>query len=79
VESGKIKDVTARLDQAMMARGARTYGEILHMRRAAAPDPRQVPSVRTRLSVTRRENAEKEDVGSDFYQDRPHLFPSRCV
>ncbi len=38
-ESGKIKDATARLDQAMMAKGARTYGEFLHMRRAAAPDP----------------------------------------
>ena len=33
-ESGKVKDATARLDQAMMAKGARTYGEFLHMRPA---------------------------------------------
>lgn len=72
-ESGKIKDATARLDQAMMAKGARTYGEFLHMRRAAAPDPKQVPPVRTRLSVARRDNAEKEEAGYDFYPDRRHL------
>lgn len=72
-ESGKIKDATARLDQAMMANGARTYGEFLHMRRAAATDPRSVPTVRTRLSISRRDNAEKEEVGYDFYPDRRHL------
>ncbi len=72
-ESGKIKDATARLDQAMMAKGARTYGEFLHMRRAAAPDPKQVPTVRTRLSVARRDNAEKAEAGYDFYPDRKHL------
>lgn len=72
-ESSKIKDATARLDQAMMSKGARTYGEFLHMRRATAPDPKQVPSVRTRLSVARRDNAEKEEAGYDFYPDRRHL------
>ena len=72
-ESGKIKDATARLDQAMMARGARSYGEFLHQRREAAPDPRRTPSVRTRLTVARRDNAEKEDAGYDFYPDRRHL------
>ena len=72
-ESGKIKDATARLDHAMMAKGARTYGEFLHMRRAAAPDPRRVPSVRTRLTVARRDNADKEEAGYDFYPDRKHL------
>ena len=72
-ESGKIKDATARLDQAMMATGARTYGEFLHMRRVTAPDPGQVPTVRTRLSVARRNNAEKEEAGYDFYPDRRHL------
>ncbi|WP_299154949.1 type II CRISPR RNA-guided endonuclease Cas9 [uncultured Tateyamaria sp.] len=72
-ESGKIKDATARLDQAMMAKGARTYGEFLHMRRAAALDPKSVPSVRTRLTVARRDNAEKEEAGYDFYPDRKHL------
>ena len=72
-ESGKIKDATARLDQAMMLRGARSYGEFLHMRRAEAPDPRHVPTVRTRLSVARRDMAEKEEAGYDFYPDRRHL------
>ncbi|MEM6635986.1 MAG: type II CRISPR RNA-guided endonuclease Cas9 [Pseudomonadota bacterium] len=72
-ESGKIKDATARLDQTMMTKGARTFGEFLHMRRASAPDPRQVPSVRTRLSVARRDDAEKQEAGYDFYPDRRHL------
>lgn len=72
-ESGKIKDATARLDQAMMAKGARTYGEFLHMRRVAAPDPKQVPAVRTRLSLARRDNSDKQETGYDFYPDRRHL------
>ena len=72
-ESGKIKDATARLDQAMMARGARTYGEFLHMRRQDAPSPKEMPAVRTRLSVARRDNAEKAEAGYDFYPDRRHL------
>ncbi|MDE9449935.1 type II CRISPR RNA-guided endonuclease Cas9 [Aliiroseovarius sp. Z3] len=73
-ESGKIKDATARLDQAIMASGARTYGEFLHMRRERATDPRQVPSVRTRLSVANRDGPDgKEEAGYDFYPDRRHL------
>jgi CRISPR-associated endonuclease Csn1 len=72
-ESGKIKDATARLDQAMMAKGARTYGEFLHMRRSAATDPKNVPTVRTRLSIAQRDDAEKEEAGYDFYPDRRHL------
>ncbi len=72
-ESGKIKDATARLDQAMMAKGARTYGEFLHMRRETASDQKRVPTVRTRLSVARRDGAEKEESGYDFYPDRRHL------
>ncbi len=72
-ESGKIKDATARLDQAMMAKGARSYGEFLHMRRASAADQRAVPSVRTRLSIARRGDTDKEEPGYDFYPDRRHL------
>ena len=72
-ESGKIKDATKRLDEEMAAKTARTYGEFLQMRRSAAPDPKQVPSVRTRLSVARRDHAEKEESGYDFYPDRRHL------
>ncbi len=72
-ESGKIKDATARLDQAMMLKGVRTYGEFLHMRRAEAPNARHVPSVRTRLTVAKRDLSDKEEAGYDFYPDRRHL------
>ncbi len=73
-ESGKIKDATARLDQAIMASGARSYGEFLHMRRQRASNPRHVPTVRTRLSVANREGHDgKEETGYDFYPDRRHL------
>lgn len=72
-ESGKIKDATKRLDEEMAIRKARTYGEFLHMRRVAAVDPQRVPTVRTRLSVARRDHAEKEEAGYDFYPDRRHL------
>ncbi|MGB0499332.1 MAG: type II CRISPR RNA-guided endonuclease Cas9, partial [Rubricella sp.] len=72
-DGGKIKDATARLDQAMMARGARTYGEFLHLRRQAAADPRAVPSVRTRLTIAVRDGSDKADEGYDFYPDRRHL------
>jgi CRISPR-associated endonuclease Csn1 len=78
-ESGKIKDATARLEQAMMASGARTYGEFLHMRRQRATDPRNVPTVRTRLSVARRDDPDgKEEAGYDFYPDRKHLEEEFC-
>lgn len=89
-ESGKIKDATARLEQAMMASGARTYGEFLHMRRqrltekpSTEPkinkdgtrlDYRNVPTVRTRLSIAKRDGPDsKEEAGYDFYPDRKHL------
>jgi len=72
-EGGKIKDNSARLDQAMMAAGARTYGEFLHKRRAAAPDPRHVPAVRTRLTLRQNVDGDKPEPGYDFYPDRHHL------
>jgi len=72
-ESGMIKDASKRLDEEIVVKGARTFGEFLHMRRAAGPDPRQIPTVRTRLSLARRDNAEKEEAGYDFYPDRRHL------
>lgn len=73
-ESGKIRDASARLDQAIMASGARTYGEFLYMRRQRAADPRHVPTVRTRLSVANRDGPDgKEEAGYDFYPDRRHL------
>ena len=87
-EPGKIRDASARLDQAMMAMGARTYGEFLHMRRRQTPDKpddckdnndgsrtdhRKTPSVRTRLTVVSREGSEREEEGYDFYPDRRHL------
>ncbi len=76
-ESGKIKDATRRLDfemaRAIRDESKRTYGAFLHMRRAAAPDPRRAPSVRTRLTVARRDASDKEEAGYDFYPDRRHL------
>ena len=48
-ESGKIKDATKRLDEEMAIKNARTYGEFLHMRRAKAPNLKEVPTVRTRM------------------------------
>lgn len=89
-ESGKIKDATGRLEQAMMASGARTYGEFLYMRRqrlkekpATEPktnkdgtrlDYRNMPTVRTRLSIAKRDGPDgKEEAGYDFYPDRKHL------
>ncbi len=88
-ESGKIKDATKRLDEEMGIKKARTYGEFLHMRRSEKPekpstqpnvnkdgsrtDDRLTKTVRTRLSIARRDNAEKEESGYDFYPDRRHL------
>lgn len=71
-EGGKIADGTARLDQAMLAAGARTYGEFLHLRRSKAGDARTVPSVRTRLTL-RQGEGDKAEAGYDFYPDRRHL------
>lgn len=72
-EGGKIKDGSARLDQAMLAVGARTYGEFLHKRRASAADPRQTPAVRTRLTLRQDDDTRKSESGYDFYPDRRHL------
>lgn len=72
-ESGKIKDATRRLDQAMQAAGARTYGEFLHLRRQQASDPSHLPSVRTRLTTAQREGEDKAQPGYDYYPDRRHL------
>ena len=71
-EAGKIAQATAKLDQEMMAAGAATYGEFLHMRRQTASDSRRVPSVRTRLQpLTTAEG--KADTGYEFYPSRHHL------
>lgn len=71
-EAGKIAQANAKLDQAMMAAGAKTYGHFLHMRRQAAEDPRRVPPVRTRLQPLTVENG-KTDMGYEFYPSRHHL------
>lgn len=72
-ESGKIKSGTARLEMRMMEEGARTYGEFLHKRRAAAPDPRQMPSVRARLTLRHNEETDKDEMGYDIYPSRKLL------
>ena len=66
-ESGKIRLGVKRLQEAMDEEGARTFGEFLHNRRAAA-GPGQEPSVRTRLRPERGEGAKGD--GYDFYPDR---------
>ncbi len=72
-EGGLIADASARLDQAMMAAGARTYGEFLHKRRAGATDPRATLAVRTRINPHLAGEDGKEQPGYDFYPDRKHL------
>lgn len=72
-EGGLIADASDRLDQAMMAAGARTYGEFLHQRRAGAGDARAVPAVRTRINPHLTDADGKEQAGYDFYPDRRHL------
>lgn len=86
-ESGKIISGTARLEQAMMANGSKTYGEFLHKRRIDKPekpitepkinadgsrlDDRLTKSVRTRLGSLQLDG--KEEEGYDFYPGRSHL------
>ena len=72
-EGGKIKDGAARLDQAMMSAGARTYGEFLHKRRAATTDLRHTTAVRTRLTLRQAVGQDKPELGYDFYPNRRHL------
>lgn len=72
-EGGLIADASARLDHAMMAAGARSYGEFLHRRRAGAGDARAVPAVRTRINPHLTGEDGKEQPGYDFYPDRRHL------
>ncbi|WP_372839742.1 type II CRISPR RNA-guided endonuclease Cas9 [Phaeovulum sp.] len=72
-EGGLIAEASARLDQAMMAAGVRTYGEFLHKRRAAATDPRATLAVRTRINPHFTGADGKEQPGYDFYPDRHHL------
>ena len=88
-ESGKIKDATARLDQAMMIKYARTYGEFLHMCRSDKPgkpgnkqktnkdgsclDHLRTKPVRTRLTLAQRDDSGEKKEGYDFYPDRRHL------
>lgn len=77
-ESGLIKDATARLDTAMIAENARTYGEFLHKRRKTAPDENSIPSVRTRLTHRDTDSDENEKMQYDFYPDRKHLDEEFC-
>lgn len=67
-ESGKIAVGIDRLVREMREKGARTYGEFLHMRRASATDANAIPSVRTRLRPETGEGAKGD--GYDFYPGR---------
>ena len=64
-EGGKIKEGSARLDQAMMAEGAKTYGEFLH--KSLQKDAKR--PIRTRLGVVKDEDG-KEASGYNFYPTR---------
>ena len=46
-EKGKIRLGVKRLQEEMRAKGARTFGEFLHLRRLEATDVNHIPSVRT--------------------------------
>ncbi|MDG2533846.1 type II CRISPR RNA-guided endonuclease Cas9 [Sphingomonas sp. HITSZ_GF] len=67
-ESGKVKIGIGRLEQAINERGARTFGEFLHLRRVGAIDANAIPSVRTRLRPEAGEDAKGN--GYDFYPGR---------
>lgn len=70
-EGGMIQSGSERLDQAIIAAGARTFGEFLHLRRET-DDLRKTPAVRTRVkTLTLADN--KTETRYDFYPDRRHL------
>jgi CRISPR-associated endonuclease Csn1 len=67
-DAGKIAIGIDRLREKIAESGARTFGEFLHLRRAAATDPNAIPSVRTRLRPESGEGAKGD--GYDFYPGR---------
>lgn len=70
-DAGKIAVGVDRLKDAISAAGARTFGEFLHQRRAAATNENEIPSVRTRLRAETDEGA--KGTGYDFYPSRALL------
>ncbi len=70
-DAGKIAIGVGRLEQKMREKGARTFGEFLHMRRLEATDPNTIPSVRTRLRQETGEGAKGD--GYEFYPGRKLL------
>jgi CRISPR-associated endonuclease Csn1 len=71
-DAGKIRIGVARLYEQMRDADARTLGEFLHKRRAAASDPNAIPHVRTRIVTLAAEDGKASDV-YDFYPDRQTL------
>ena len=69
-EAGKIAMGAARLGQAIMAAGARSYGEFLHLRRQT-DNPRHTPPVRTRMTTLTL--GEKPEDGYEYYPTRDLL------
>jgi CRISPR-associated endonuclease Csn1 len=70
-DAGKIAIGVDRLKDEIDARGARTFGEFLYLRRASAQDQNGIPSVRTRLRPETGEGAKGD--GYDFYPGRDIL------
>ena len=69
-DAGKIAMGAARLGQAIMAAGARSYGEFLHMRRQT-DNPRHTPPVRTRMTTLTL--GDKPEDGYEYYPTRALL------
>jgi CRISPR-associated endonuclease Csn1 len=70
-DAGKIAIGVGRLEEKMKEKGARTFGEYLHMRRLEASNPNAIPSVRTRLRPENGEGAKGD--GYEFYPGRALL------
>ena len=68
-EGGKIKEGSARLDQAMMAEGAKTYGEFLH--KSLQKDAKR--PIRTRLGVV------KDEDGKEVVYDEGKRFTGNLI
>lgn len=72
-DGGLIAEASARLDQAMMAAGARTYGEFVHKRQVMATDPRTIPALPAGIDPHPPGPDGKEQPGADLSPDRKHL------
>lgn len=71
-DAGMVRIGVARLHEQMAKVDARTLGEFLHKRRAAATNSNAIPHVRTRIVALDAED-DKASEAYDFYPDRQTL------